>query len=216
MTDAAMLQVPPERTVDLFAQEGLAPDARFNYEWNEFAQWQLGALRYIGMESGHRLLDIGCGPLRFGILAMNYLKNGHYYGVEAFEPYIRIGKHLASEYSPGRKLNIIYDNTFQFEEFGSKFDYAIAQSVLTHMSRSQITNCFEHLGRVMKPGSRFLFTFIQGRTPRGFLYAGSQPMMNPGHCSIPFLKQAAETVGARYESVDGLEHPTQEVATLVF
>ena len=35
-----------------------------------------------GLKPEHKLLDVGCGPLRGGIKFINYLEPGNYYGVD--------------------------------------------------------------------------------------------------------------------------------------
>merc|ERR1712176_171126 len=36
----------------------------------------------VGLKPKHRLFDVGCGALRFGVQAISYLKKGHYYGLD--------------------------------------------------------------------------------------------------------------------------------------
>ena len=60
--------------------------------WEELGEWQINSLKTLGLSSSNKLLDVGCGPLRFGTYAISYLDNGNYHGVEVWEPYIKLGK----------------------------------------------------------------------------------------------------------------------------
>ena len=50
--------------------------------WEEIGRLQFEFLRARGLKPRHRLLDIGCGSLRGGIHAINYLETGNYYGLD--------------------------------------------------------------------------------------------------------------------------------------
>ena len=51
-----------------------------NYDLSSALQFSL--LTSLGLRENHTLLDIGCGSLRGGRLALMYLLPEHYYGIE--------------------------------------------------------------------------------------------------------------------------------------
>ncbi len=54
-----------------------------NFElWDELGQLQFDFMVEHGLKPEHKLLDVGCGPLRGGIKFINYLEPGNYYGVD--------------------------------------------------------------------------------------------------------------------------------------
>lgn len=50
--------------------------------WEQIGQLQLEILKAVGMKPSHRLLDIGCGSLRLGVRAVDYLDPEHYWGTD--------------------------------------------------------------------------------------------------------------------------------------
>ena len=47
-----------------------------------------------GLKPDHYLLDAGCGPLRGGVHFIQYLEEGHYYGVDKREDVIEEAREL--------------------------------------------------------------------------------------------------------------------------
>ena len=50
--------------------------------WDQMGHHQLRFLVEQGLAPQHRLLDIGCGSLRLGMHAIEYLEPGHYFGTD--------------------------------------------------------------------------------------------------------------------------------------
>ncbi|NRA10011.1 MAG: methyltransferase domain-containing protein [Myxococcales bacterium] len=208
-------EISVEQLIDLSIEENILPDHKFHYRWHELAEWQFDALCRSGLEPGHRLLDIGCGPLRLGLRAIPYLEDGNYFGVEAFPPYIRLGQRVLRECGVDKRSTILQSTMFEFEKFKATFHFAIAQSVFTHMSDDQVRHCVTKLQSVMEPGGRLLFTYIVGRDPSGFLYGGVQPMVRLGVPDASWFDGLASDLGLRFECSE-IPHPTQEVGLLIF
>jgi cyclopropane fatty-acyl-phospholipid synthase-like methyltransferase len=200
--------LPVAKIVDICLEEGMVPDAKFHYKFNEYSRWQMDALHQLGMRPEHTLLDIGCGPLRLGLQAINTLNDGNYAGMDAYPPFVRIGPKFMEAAGITKKYQIILDAEFHFERFNMKFDFANAQSVFTHLSRPQIENCMIEMKKVMKPGSKFLFTNILTNYPRGFLFAGRYPMMSGAFCTPDYYRELASRHGITFEE-NVMPHPTQ-------
>ncbi len=69
---------------------------------------------------------------------------------------------------------------------------------------------------VMRPGGKFLFTYLHETTPTiGFLYSGSQLMHRARIENIAFFHELGEQHGARFEPLS-LRHPTQNVGLFTY
>jgi len=193
--------------IDAAVEHNISPDEYFSI-WEEIGEWQLDALKSLGMKPHHRLLDFGCGALRLGLAAIEYLDSGNYYGIDAFAPYIAAGRRLAEIAGIKKDFTLRVSREFEFDRFGVDFDFGNAQSVFTHMSGEECDRCAATLRKVMKPGSVFLFTFLIGAPPtQGMLYVGAQPMRRFAVVDPEFFANLTVRHGARFERVD-IPHPT--------
>jgi SAM-dependent methyltransferase len=156
-----------------------------------------------GLAPTSKLLDVGCGALRAGILLAKYLEPGGYYGIDVNESLIRAA--LVHELPlagiedrvPAGNLRV----TDRFEcDFGVPFDYAIAQSVFTHLPLNHIRLCLFQLSRVMAPGGRFYATFFEAPASTPYdqrvkqVVRNTWPERDPFHYRRDDLRWAAETV----------------------
>lgn len=209
------LKMPVNRLLNICLETGMVPDAKFHYRWDEYAQWQIDGLIEIGMKPNHKLLDIGCGPLRLGTHAIDYLEDGNFYGIDANPAYLELAPIIYKESGLTKKYHIILDSEFNFTKLGSGFDFAIAQSVFTHLSSHQIIHCLKNLKGVMNKDGTLLFTNIITDYPRGFLYAGKVPMISGTHCTVEFYKQICAEIGATFIEKT-ISHPTQTAHLIKF
>ena len=133
--------------------------------WEEMGALQLDFLRQQGLQPSHRLLDVGCGALRAGLHFVDYLDPCNYYGIELRQTILDAGYDI--ELSPELRDKLPRSNlrqTDRFEcDFGVEFDYAIAQSLFTHVSLNHVRLCMFRVAQQMKPGGRFFVTFNQAR-----------------------------------------------------
>jgi cyclopropane fatty-acyl-phospholipid synthase-like methyltransferase len=185
--------------IDAAAENNIAPDEYFSV-WDEFGAWQLDSLKAIGLKPYHRLLDFGCGALRLGLSAIEYLDDGNYFGVDAFAPYIAAGRKLAEVAGIRKRFTLRVSREFELDRFGVEFDFGNAQSVFTHMSGDECDRCMRMLRRVMKPGGLFFFTYLIGApATQGMLYVGAQPMRRFAIQDPAFFAQLAARHGAGFE-----------------
>jgi SAM-dependent methyltransferase len=137
--------------------------------WGTHGARQLDYLVDQGLQPQHRLVDVGCGAFRAGRHFIDHLEPGNYYGVDANHSLIQAGYDVEltdaqRERTPEAHLRA--NDRFDVD-FGVRFDYAIAQSVFTHVSLNHIRLCLYRLGKSMELGGQFYATwFIRGdRTP---------------------------------------------------
>ena len=131
--------------------------------WEEMGQLQLDFMVAQGLQPGSKLLDVGCGPLRAGVRFVEYLEPGNYYGIDVNESLLDAGYDV--ELSEELRSKLPRENLRQTDrfdcDFGVEFDFAIAQSLFTHISLSDVRLCLFRVGRAMKPGGRFYTSFFE-------------------------------------------------------
>jgi len=124
------------------------------------------------------MLDIGCGSLRAGKLLIPYLLPQRYHGVEPQEWLVRqgiekeIGKDLVALKSPRFAHNFEFD----LSSFGRKFDFLVAQSILSHTDVDMTMKCLRSAREVMHERSVFAATYVEGDTN----YDGDEAWVYPG------------------------------------
>jgi SAM-dependent methyltransferase len=136
---------------------------RVGGKWEQMGPLQLEFLISQGLEPRHRLLDVGCGPLRAGMHFVDYLDPGGYYGIDINETLLDAGyDHELPEPLRPKLPRDHLRATERFDcSFGVDFDYAIANSVFTHVSLNHVRLCLFRVAQVMPPGGRFFATFFE-------------------------------------------------------
>lgn len=131
--------------------------------WEELGALQLEFLKARGLKPHHRLLDIGCGALRLGVKAVDYLEPGHYYGQDLSAELIAAG--YGKELSAAQRARLPRERLAANEGFDfsflhpEKIDMAIAQSLFSHLPLNHIRRCLAMLAPVMRPGGAFFATY---------------------------------------------------------
>lgn len=121
---------------------------------------QFNLITTLGLREYHTLLDIGCGSLRGGRLAIMYLRPGNYFGIEPESWVLEQGKkvHLGEELIKMKKPSFSNDSNFTLTVFNRKFDFLLAHSIFTHAAGHQIVRCLEEARKVMTSESIFAAT----------------------------------------------------------
>jgi SAM-dependent methyltransferase len=132
--------------------------------WEELGALQLRFLVSQGLRPEHFLLDVGCGSFRGGVALIPYLQPGHYYGLDLVQDLVDVGyareiipAGLADRFPPE---NIVTNDRFDAQGFSRKFDFAIAQSVFTHVPWNDVRLCLEETSAVMQPGGVLYATYF--------------------------------------------------------
>lgn len=129
--------------------------------WDELGELQLHFLKQQGLQRHHRLLDIGCGALRFGVKAVDHLDPGNYFGIDISEDLIEAG--FQRELSPAQRArlprhHLKTSSDFDLSFLPAKMDFAMAQSVFTHMPLNHIRRCLSQLAPKLESGGVFFAT----------------------------------------------------------
>ena len=123
--------------------------------WKERGAFQLHFLKEHGMQPGHRMLDLGCGPLRAGLHLIPYLDPTNYFGIDYNSQFIEIANKLV-ENDPelaARQPRIEVVDDFDFPHDFPTFDFIMVFSVLNHCTEDQKKAFFDHIDRMTTTGT---------------------------------------------------------------
>lgn len=179
--------------------------------WDEIGNLQLEFLKSKGLKPEHYLLDIACGSLRLGVKAIPYLDKEHYLGIEK-EPglvdaglTIELDQSIRSEKMP----SIVISDSFEFDKLPHKADYAIAQSLFTHLPPSLIELCFKKLFPHMSSGGVFYATYFEGKM------TANNPDKPHDHGSFVYTRDEmlsfGDKVGFTSSYIGDWNHPRKQV-----
>ena len=134
--------------------------------WDRRGEFQLQLLQQEGLEPQHRLLDVGCGPLRAGRFFIRYLEPEHYCGVDYHSGFIQAAEHVirASSLSERKpSLHIVSD--FDLTEVAGAFDFVLAFSVLNHCDPEQRQAFFRNVSPRLSRSGRIYITHARWFEP---------------------------------------------------
>ena len=134
----------------------------------------LGFFRELGgLESGDRVLDIGCGVGRMAMPLTGYLEGGSYAGFDVGRGMVRWCRRNIARRWPNfefdwapvhnGKYNPFGDVTgteFRFPYEDASFDFTFATSLFTHLLADEARHYLAETARVLKPGGSCLLTFF--------------------------------------------------------
>lgn len=133
-------------------------------KWEEMGRLQFDFLVEQGLKPESYLLDIGCGSLRGGIHFIRYLQPGHYFGIDMDKALLDAGR------GELKRNNLLHKNpvlvqmgNFDLRSLNQGFDFALAQSVFTHLPLNSIMRCIVNMEKVLSEGGRFYATFFESR-----------------------------------------------------
>jgi SAM-dependent methyltransferase len=179
--------------------------------WYGIGRHQYHYLVANGLRAHHRFLDVACGSLRLGQFLIPFLDEGNYYGLEGEEILVQRG--LSCELMPEvvalkkPRFSFSYDFDLGFIDC---FDFAIAQSLFTHLTIPDIEKCFRQIRRKAMSTSVFYFTYFEGDSSDN----PSESHANKGwRYSVGELQAAAEREGWKMNNIGGWGHPrNQQIA----
>ena len=129
------------------------------YDFMGATQFRL--LTTLGLRSHHTLLDFGCGSLRAGRLFIVYLDEGRYFGIEPNKWLIEeaIGNQVGQDMIALKKPCFDHNADFKTNVFSRRFDYIVAQSILTHTGKEIIRTALRNFKESLKPDGLIVATF---------------------------------------------------------
>lgn len=175
--------------------------------WDEIGQLQFDFMLSQGLEPHHYYLDIACGSLRGGIHLIPYLERGHYLGIEKEALLVEMGlrEELGAELEAQKQPEIVISSTFEFAKLSKRPDFALAQSLFSHIPVEAIELCLSNLRPVLAENGVLFVTFNEV----------DQPVPNPqtahdwGHFRYTrsAMREVAERCGWAFQYIGDWGHP---------
>jgi SAM-dependent methyltransferase len=170
--------------------------------WRRKQRDQSDLLGEINPRCDQRFLELGCGPLRFGVGLIEWLNEGCYTGVDINERSISEGKALITQLGLGAKK----PELFCLEDFGlsalehGSFDLIWAYNVLIHLSEAKLVNAFYSVSRLLKGNGRAIVT-LRLSQQGGFVQTGK--WLEFPICAAPFFWYAkiADELGMKFTAI---------------
>jgi SAM-dependent methyltransferase len=164
-------------------------------------------LRDEGLQPDDVLLDIGCGALRLGHLAVGYLKPGHYWGTDASAALMRRGWEAELDAAGRARLppdQLVADADFSLSGVPDRITMAIAFGVFTHLPADALEQCLRSARRrlpLLRTLCVTLFLAPSGhagayRHPDGVVSHADRP---PYHRDAASVERAAARAGFAFE-----------------
>lgn len=179
--------------------------------WEEIGQLQYDYILSQGLQPEHVLLDIACGSLRSGVHFINYLDPGNYQGMEKEAELIRLGveNELGAEINAAKKPEFVISDSFEFGKLSKQPDYALAQSLFTHLPPALIELCFAKLRQVIKAYGVFYATYHEVKKAR------KNPDKPHAHGFFAYTRRQMEEFGINHgwqaEYIGDWGHPRHQV-----
>ncbi len=128
--------------------------------WELLGSLQFEYLKERGLRPEHYFLDVGCGPLRGGVRFIDYLEPGHYFGVEKDAAVLEEARRveLPRHGLEHKRPTLVAMEDFDFRRLRRTFDFALAQSVFTHLPLNKIIRCVMRMEEALVEGGRFYAT----------------------------------------------------------
>jgi cyclopropane fatty-acyl-phospholipid synthase-like methyltransferase len=182
--DAVTRALTPEQARALGAGDGhyrayVGPPDRFDF----MSASQFALLFSLGLRDHHAVLDFGCGSLRLGRLLMPYLQAGRYFGIDPNRWLIHdaLSRETGWSIVAVKKPTFAYNDDFRCDVFSRRFDFVVAQSIITHCGRSLAKLLLHQFARTLTPDGIALFSIIEAAPPEeetaaeGWVYPGCVP-----------------------------------------
>jgi hypothetical protein len=134
--------------------------------WDEIGKLQFDFMVSRGLRPEHVFLDIACGALRGGVYFIPYLDEGNYLGIDQEQVLIdrALAKELPADVQQQKRPEFVVSNAFEFDRFSRRPQISLAQSLFTHLIRSDIELCVKRLRAFVASGHEFYATFRVGRS----------------------------------------------------
>ena len=184
----------------------------------QMARWQIDFLREHGLESRHRLLDVGCGNLAAAVQLLPFLERGHYWGFERDPALLEAGIRVELPRA-GLSADLghfIVNETFELNGAHGTFDFALANSLFSSLPFNSVARCIAAVVRKLSVSGRFYATLFENPDPQSFepifhgngmtTYADREPY----HYPFRLLVDLCESLGASVERLDTSTHPRGE------
>ena len=128
--------------------------------YDVIGQVEVAILRYYGLQPHHHLIDVGCGSGRLA-KPLSEHHHGKYSGFDIVRKLIDYAREIVGR--PDWRFEVI-DN-ISIPETDHCADMVCFFSVFTHLLHEQSYWYLEESIRVLKPGGKIIFSFLEFREP---------------------------------------------------
>lgn len=175
--------------------------------WKMKRDFQFQFLKTMNLMPEHYLLDIGCGTLRGGIPLINYLQDGHYFGVEARAEVLDEGrKELQEEGLEGKCPTLFLSKDMSQLTISQKFDFIWGFSVLMHMTDVILNNTLEFVSKHLSDeGVFYANVYIGERKDRELRHKGSWQVFPKVWRTFEFYKKLCANNGLKVSDLGPLK-----------
>jgi len=191
--------------------------------WEEIGDLQIDYLKSQGLKPQNTLLDIGCGSLRLGVRAVEFLNSGNYWGTDISPALLDAGyeqeivSNALSDKLP--RSHLIVDDRFTFSGVPKAVDFAIAQSVFTHLPFNHMRLCLVNLAHQVVSPCTFFFTVFVPPADLPVTQSHLQPVggvlthpdRDPYHYTTDDLDHAAAGTPWSVEFIGRWNHPRNQM-----
>jgi SAM-dependent methyltransferase len=146
--------------------EALAHRGDMAADWDAMGQLQLDYLIAAGLKPEHKLLDLGCGPLRAGVKIIPYLAPSNYFGIDSDKPSLNAGheKELGrlglQERCP--RPNLFCSAQFKHERLPpGTIDFGLCVSVMRELPLNYLRILLENAAPYFRPGGVLHFSYFE-------------------------------------------------------
>jgi SAM-dependent methyltransferase len=124
---------------------------------------QFALLFALGLRDRHRVLDFGCGSLRLGRLLIPFLLSDRYFGIDPNRWLIEdaFARELGGSIATIKNPSFNHNADFCCDVFGTRFDFVVAQSILTHCGPDTAERLIGEMSKVLAPGGKIIFTIFE-------------------------------------------------------
>lgn len=148
-------------------------------DYDTIAALQVSLLLAAGLKETHSLADVGCGSLRAGRMFIPYLRPGNYHGVEPEQWLVEEGldKELGRAILEVKRPKFRCVSDFSLEEFGTRFDFVVAQSVFSHTHVDLLRLALGKIAGTLAPDGKLFATWVEGQREKqgtGWIHKGAR------------------------------------------
>lgn len=141
-------------------EEGEAMALAVGGDYEAVGSLEFQLLKHLGLQPEHRLIDVGCGSGRLASQLANYL-SGEYVGIDVVPDLFQYAQNRCARddwrfyAAPGTTI----------PEPDQSADFIVFFSVFTHLQFEETYRYLKDAKRVLKPGGKIVFSFLEFRIP---------------------------------------------------
>lgn len=200
-----------------------AVDLQSRQVWVEHQQMQFSFLLQRGLRPDHRVLDVGCGPLRLGAALLPYLTEGWYYGQDINARTLALGEDVLGRLGvTSERFTLITSDDFTFPGVeDSSIDVAFSNSLFSHLTMNSILRCLLRVRAALRPDGVYYSTFFlvsdgaEWNNPIPHAQWGKQflsyPSADPYHYTEAMVADLARQAGYTFQLDGAFQHPAQRM-----